>query len=216
MKRIKNKKSKSGFTLLEVLLATVILTIASTMIMKGFIAVMIFANNNKGFARQASINNRMAIHKFMIDYATGNQQDVINAAAGAANHSTITMTVSGAAPAGMTSTLNVATESFTDQGGLTDGAGNPYPMNVDGTEIASTTVASNRYAFFYDFGSAYHCPNDSTHPVRYGYQMIGGSPTNFGFYCFSGCLTPDDESDDCSCYANGTMIARAVAVPTPA
>jgi len=209
MKKIVNKKSKAGFTLLEVLLSTVILVIASTMIMKGFIAVMIFANNNRGFAKQAAANNKAAIQKFMIDYATGNQQDVINAAYGSTNHSTVTMTIAGASPAGMPTDIRVATEAFTEQGGLTDADGNPYPMDIDGTEVSSSTVASNRYAFFYDFGTSYHCPVDAAHVVRYGYQVVGGNPTNFGFYCFQGSITPDDETDDCPNYANGTLIARS-------
>lgn len=209
MKKISTKRSKSGFTLLEVMLATVILTIASTMIMKGFIAVMIFANNNKGFARQSAINNSAAMHQFMVNYATGDQQSVIESAASAATHGDLALVPEPGRYFGFVegTTIHIATDSFTDQGGLTDAEGNPYPMDIDGSEISSTTLASNRYAFFYDFGSIYQCPNGITHPVRYGYQVVGGQPSNPGFYCFEGSLTPGDDeaavADDCYYYANG-------------
>ena len=59
MKRICNR-SKIGFTLLEVLLATAILVIGSTMIMKGFISVMVFARNNRNYAKSAARNSQSA------------------------------------------------------------------------------------------------------------------------------------------------------------
>ena len=69
-----SRRSKSGFTLLEVLLAVVILTIASTMIMKGFVAVMIFGSNNRNFSRYGTENYRQAMSDTIANNATASSQ----------------------------------------------------------------------------------------------------------------------------------------------
>ena len=75
MKKLRSK-SKSGFTLLEVLLATVIMVIASTLIMQGFIAVMVLGANNRSFAKSGDYNYRMAINQALVGHATAaNQMD---------------------------------------------------------------------------------------------------------------------------------------------
>ncbi|MCQ2516500.1 MAG: type II secretion system GspH family protein [Saccharofermentans sp.] len=204
MKKLYSKDSKKGFTLLEVLLATAILVIASTMIMKGFIAIMIFANNNKAFARQGEINYSAAVHKYLVNYATGSQQGTINAINSdtRAQHELMTVRYNGTGT--QYTTIHVASEGFTTQGGLTDVEGDPFPGILVDSPISSSTYASNRYAFFYDFGSTYRCNVDATHPVRYGYVLDAqGKPSNYGFYCFSGADTQDRDSencDDCSNY----------------
>ena len=73
MKKLRGK-SKSGFTLLEVLLATVILVIASTMIMQGFIAVMVLGANNRSFAKSGDYNYRLAINQALVGHATASNQ----------------------------------------------------------------------------------------------------------------------------------------------
>lgn len=187
MKRVSKKFSKTGFTLLEVMLATVILVIASTMIMKGFIAIIIFANNNKGFTQQAEKNYASAMNDYVIKYSTGNQQDTIIDVASNGTSDSISVAVANASVA-LTS-LSVSTQAYTDQGGLTDWDTNLYPSDVVGTPISSATLASNRYTFFYNFAGSHVCSYGLEHPVRYGYVYnttregnVAGF--NFGFYCF--------------------------------
>lgn len=199
--------SKCGFTLLEVMLAVCILIIASTMIMKGFIAVMIFANNNKAFAKKGEDNYRQAMSDFLVVCATGDQANTIsmlNSSDASRNvHSQLNVTVQNCSVT--IPNLYVAPRAFTEQGGLTNVDGNLYPIAVSGTDLSSATTASNRFAFFYDFGDSYHCSNDVNHKVRYGYvynrtREGNDNGYNYGFYCFE---------DGCSNFINGTKINRS-------
>lgn len=56
MKKFSKYKTKKGFTLLEVLLATAILVIISSMLMEGFISAMGFSYNSSVYSRSASYN----------------------------------------------------------------------------------------------------------------------------------------------------------------
>jgi len=56
MKRIVKTNSKRGFTLVEVMLAVAILSIASVMIMEGFLATMSYATNNTVYTRAGASN----------------------------------------------------------------------------------------------------------------------------------------------------------------
>ena len=210
MKKIVNK-SKSGFTLLEVLLAVVILVIASTMIMKGFIAVMIFGRNDRNYAKSGEYNYRRAMNETIIHYATaGNQQtDVIDALQGGVS-STLTadFTDSNHVPSHVEEDdldLVVDVSLYTDP---TSG----FTGSVGGDAIDASTVTTNRYAFFYDYadylGSAamsdghiyrygymflttaqYNALTDATEKAKYR-QVLGpdGTPQGYGlygFYCFN-------------------------------
>ena len=59
MKRFAKNKTKKGFTLLEVLLATAILVIISSMLMEGFISAMGFSYNTSVYSRSASYNSQL-------------------------------------------------------------------------------------------------------------------------------------------------------------
>lgn len=61
MKRFTKIKTKKGFTLLEVLLATAILVIISSMLMQGFITTMGFSYNSSVYARSAAWNSKLCI-----------------------------------------------------------------------------------------------------------------------------------------------------------
>lgn len=63
MKRIRTKKSKKGFTLLEVMLSVAILVIGSTMMLNGFMSTMNYSHNTSVFSRTASTNYSTAIKK---------------------------------------------------------------------------------------------------------------------------------------------------------
>lgn len=63
MKRFSKINSKKGFTLLEVLLATAILVIISSMLMEGFIAAMGFSYNSSVYSRSAAYNSQLCLTK---------------------------------------------------------------------------------------------------------------------------------------------------------
>ncbi len=163
-------KSKSGFTLLEVLLAVVILVIASTMIMKGFIAVMVFSRNDRNYAMSGEYNYRRAMSETIIHYATAaNQQaDVIDPLKGGV-HSTLTATFDPShSPTGVTaSQMNLTV----DLSVYTDPDVN-FTTNVGGDELDQVTSAANRYAFFYDFGDFIGPTNMGSHIYRWGYMFV--------------------------------------------
>lgn len=208
MKKIRTR-SKSGFTLLEVLLAVVILVIASTMIMKGFIAVMIFGRNDRNYAMSGEANYRRAMNETIIHYATAaNQQtDVITPLTGGV-HSTLTANfVPGYTPSGVSASdlnLTVDVSAYT----------NPdisYTQVIGGDDIDPTTSSVNRYAFFYDYGDFIGPTAMGDHIYRYGYMFASTAQYNamdaatkakyrpvygvdgvtisgygmYGFYCFN-------------------------------
>lgn len=55
---MKNKSSKKGFTLLEVMLAIAIMVIASTMILQGFLSTLAYSANTALYARQGGYNQK--------------------------------------------------------------------------------------------------------------------------------------------------------------
>jgi prepilin-type N-terminal cleavage/methylation domain-containing protein len=169
MKKI-STRSKSGFTLLEVLLAVVILTIASTMIMKGFVAVMIFGSNNRNFSRYGTENYRQAMSDTLASNATASSQiDRMNNLAGG-SASVVTATFADGTGATLDNglpTLVVDVSSYSDAApALSDGS---YALgHVQDTEME--TSANNRFAFFYDLAD-YLGPSASAggHIIRWGF-----------------------------------------------
>lgn len=170
MKKI-SRRSKYGFTLLEVLLAVVILTIASTMIMKGFVAVMIFGSNNRNYSRYGTENYRMAMSDTIAKNATANSQfDTLSALSGG-SASEVTLTFADGTGAtldrGHLPTLVVDVASYSNAApALSDGS---YAIGqVQDTESSSS--ANNRFAFFYDL-SDFLGAGAATggHIIRYGF-----------------------------------------------
>jgi prepilin-type N-terminal cleavage/methylation domain-containing protein len=166
MKRI-IKLSKSGFTLLEVLLATVIMVIASTMIMQGFIAVMIMANNNSRFSKSGEDNYRRALSETIINNASSrSQQDVITRL----NDGEYSLLASSNANV---PDLYVQVDSYSDPTAplFNDAELGNHSYSVDGDVIDASTSVNNRFAFFYDFGDFMNLANDSGHIMRWGYMF---------------------------------------------
>lgn len=174
MKKL-GRKSKSGFTLLEVLLAVVILCIASTMIMKGFVTVMIFGRNNRNYNKSGAANYEAAMHEIatnaMAENWMDNQARIQSESGGA--YSSLTLNYEGGYAAAATlPTIPVYVSSYSDGDPVYSAeAGNAYV--IDGQEIDSTTTANNRFSFFYDF---YDFVGGTTgdHIIRWGFVFNPG------------------------------------------
>ena len=185
------KTSKRGFTLLEVLLAVVILTIASTMIMNGFIATMTFANNNKRYARIGEMNASRASQNIM-HYATNSTQMATM------NELTATFAGGTGAPGVDLNKLNLCVDvsAFVDPSAT-------MSFQVDGEELEQPTLVVNRFSFFYDLGD-YLGPNavNGGHIIRWGYVMSpqrpSGSEASYLNGCdsfYNACLYTDRDGD---------------------
>ena len=180
MKRIKGK-SKSGFTLLEVVLATAIMAIASTMIMQGFITVMVLGANNRNMAKSGDNNYRMAMNQALIGHATAeNQLDDLENGYVANKSSTLDATfIAGGAGEAEDLNLVVEVSAFSNPDSI-------YSYSGRAGEVDNfTSVADNRFAFFYDFGD--YLGSDSDCIIRYGF-IIQNNDVNdrvYGWYCFN-------------------------------
>ena len=211
MKKVRNK-SKAGFTLLEVLLAVVILVIASTMIMKGFIAVMIFGRNDRNYAKSGEDNYRRAMNETIIHNATAvNQETDVIAPLTGGVHSTLAASFDDLnhVPTGITANqmnLTVDVSVYTDPNvNIT--------TNVGGDDLDALTSTNNRYAFFYDFGDFIGPTTMDDHIYRWGYMFVAKNDYNsrvhvgyvpvyavdgttvvgyglYGFYCFNALHDP--------------------------
>ena len=204
-----SKSSKSGFTLLEVLLATAILVIASTMIMKGFIAVMIYSRNNLSLAKSGSKNYVRAMHDTLVKYSVNgnNQQEVIEdlangdysvlslSYADSANYSAYSgessgdegdsVYAEGYSPVDLTNlNLFVDVSTYYDTSASAFSSDGGY--NLGGESVDTISVANNRFSFFYDFGDYIGVSQLGDHVIRYGYMVDdAGNPIEYGFYCFN-------------------------------
>ena len=167
------KTNKKGFTLLEVLLATVILVIASTMIMNGFISVMIFGANNKGYAKSGEANYRLAMAN-VSHYATNTtQMDTISELTDN-RYSTVTASFASGTPAGVSaSDLNLVVDvtAYVDPNvGVRRSDGSAF--SVGGDELDANTVVNNRFSFFYDFGDYIGADLETAgHIMRWGFTI---------------------------------------------
>lgn len=207
MKKLRGK-SKSGFTLLEVLLATVIMVIASTMIMQGFIAVMVLGANNRSFAKSGDYNYRLAINEALVGHATASNQITDITSMDDDTFGTVSATVVSGSPENFEANrdlgLIIDINAYTNSD-----AGMTY--NVGGDEIDNGSVANNRYAFFYDFGDFIN--TEGGHVIRWGFTLDPSNPTvshgnytdpiydnrghvvaygRYGWYCFNSAHTGED------------------------
>ena len=183
--RVVVKSSKAGFTLLEVLLATVILVIASTMIMQGFIAVMVLGANTRSYAKSGENNYRLALNEAVVQHATAsNQNDDMNSLT-TGSYSTITAASINPPATGVTVndvSLIVDLHSYSNNSAI-------YTTNVDAQAVDSDAIANNRFAFFYDFPDFMSRSNGagSPHVMRWGYTIdasdgFSHAGTNHGDY----------------------------------
>ena len=179
--------SKRGFTLLEVLLATVILVIASTMIMKGFVSVMVFARNNRNYTKSGQLNASIAVNDDLSRYATAsNQMDTIAALSDNHNKHAVSLNYDSTNYAGYVGaatlpTLYVDIQTFANPQTPVFNSASGNTLNYDGQEIDSSTVSNNRFAFFYDFGD-YIGVYTGGHIYRWGYMLSNIKPTNHAGY----------------------------------
>lgn len=193
MKRIIKRSSKKGFTLLEVLLATVIMSIVSMMIMQGFLATMNFAHNNLIYSQSGSKNYGKCV-AFISSNVNRSLQDRIFDFTTKSTSVTTFSPASGGTSIG--STIKIKTVDYEENGVIT-----PHE-NVAGkvtTEFNENNVVNHhRHAFFYQPILA-KCPADtgstSTHIVRYCYVPASGS---YGWYCTSSGCTYAEASNPIS------------------
>lgn len=154
MKKLFKRQSKRGFTLLEVMLATVIMTIVSVMIMKGFLSTLNYAHNNNVYNKMGAKNyaDALGVIGQMVSYGgkNGDLQGRIDALR--ANTSTSRIST-GTVVNGHSIEFDVKVFEFDDVGNI----------NIAGG--ADTSVVSHRHSFFYQPGRT--CPVDETHKVRY-------------------------------------------------
>lgn len=239
MKKFTNK-SKSGFTLLEVLLAVAILVMASTMIMKGFITVMIIANNNGRYAKSGEDNYRRAMSETIARFATAaNQQTDVMDTLGS-NSTSLTMTAAfdpSHTPEGMTAdalNLTVDVSAYADTTApVFSSTGDNGEYSINGEAIEASTIVNNRFAFFYDYG-AYVNSTCGSHPdciIRWGYTIQDAVPDGhsgscianpngngylvYGWYCFNREHVIHSESGDVPDTCRTTPYAYGV-IPTGA
>ena len=167
--RVVLKSSKAGFTLLEVLLATVILVIASTMIMQGFIAVMVLGANTRSYAKSGENNYRLALNEAVLQHATAENQieDMNSMTAGSYSVISATSINPPAAAVDVDDvSLVVDLHAYTNSSAI-------YSTNVDGDSIDSEAIANNRFAFFYDLPDLMSRSADegSPHVMRWGFTI---------------------------------------------
>ena len=168
MRKIRHH-SKSGFTLLEVILAVVILAIASTMIMKGFIAVMVYGKNNNLYAKSGAENYRAALNLTIAKYANNpSQADTMSDLGGNGNAHVLTAafdpsyTATGVNIDDMAMVVDLQSYS----GGAMINLENVYT----GTYDDGNTSTFNRFAFFYDFADYIGASNlTGDHIIRWGF-----------------------------------------------
>ena len=210
MRKLRNQ-NKSGFTLLEVMLAVAILAIASTMIMKGFISVMIISNNNNRFSKSGEDNYRRAMHDTLIRYATaGDQQsDVIDVLGSNSTSVTLEAHFNGSyVPNNIEEeqlALCVDVSAYVDESAplFNEADRNAYTVAGDSEALDSSTVVNNRFAFFYDFGQYLSGigAGSGGHIYRWGYVVSSDMPEGhenscienpagdgylvYGWYCFN-------------------------------
>ena len=187
MKKL-GRKSKSGFTLLEVLLAVVILCIVSTMIMKGFVTVMIFGRNNRNYNKSGAANYEAAMHEIATN-AMANNWMVNQERLSGDGYTSLSLSYGGGHGSSVDLsglTIPVQVSSFSDGGPVFSAdEGNAYV--IDGEEIDSSTTANNRFAFFYDFNDFMGVSGD--HIIRYGFvfnpgdRMTSNPPYDVPVYC---------------------------------
>lgn len=176
MKRIFKHTSKRGFTLLEVMLATAIMTILSVMIMKGFLSTMNYAHNNNIYNKMGAKNYKSALNKVttMVSYGKGEGlQNRINALKSEGTADTINLNFAIGGGGVSSRTMSIRRWEFDDNTGVN-------VASIVTTEFNEGSSVSHRHSFFFQ-PLRPSCPNDSAHRVRYCVIPDGSSPN--GWYC---------------------------------
>lgn len=147
-------KSKSGFTLLEVLLAVAILVTASAMIMHGFLSTLEYANNTSVY-RRAGDANREEMNNVLMEAETRSNvahQD---------GPFELSSTVSFSPEVGNLLVLRYAHHISTDLSGI-----NQYNTGYNESMVASV----NREVITYSPRSCQHCGRVDTMRLEEHYE----------------------------------------------
>ncbi len=205
MKRLYKIRSKKGFTLVEVMLATAIMAMASMMIMNGFIALMNFASNSSVYSRVGASNYGRAAEKlseFSTDAIDDHEsrythlQDELDD-----NGQSRSFKIGATSALGSSRTINTVAWHMGWEGFLAGHAAGTisYDTNVVSgatgmNEYDETYLAvSNRTSFFY-IPTRNHCPScDKYGTIRYGH--FGNGPD--AWYC---------TNEDCDYHKTHTAI----------
>lgn len=188
MKRFFKRSNKRGFTLLEVMLATAIMTICSTMIMKGFLSTMNYAHNNNVYNKMGAKNYDSAMAKVtkMVAYGDGSGlQNRINdlKSSGTKGSVKLKVTAGGAGSGVDGKELVVKNWEFNDNTGVN------INSTVGGTYAEGASAVSHRHSFFFQ-PTIVGCPANANHKVRY--CVVAADTTKNGWYCReAGCTYTD-------------------------
>ena len=137
---MKVKSNKKGFTLLEVMLATAILLIASTMVMQGFLSTMTYSYNSAVYAKDGAKNNAK-VTKDLADVAVAKD---VSGPSGGEN----LVLKFGTEESSKTAKFSVLSWSSTDHSG----------QDIKAAYAENGSSVSNRYALTYTLPAAYKCP----------------------------------------------------------
>ena len=204
MKRFNKKNSKKGFTLVEVMLAVVILVTSSTMIMQGFITTMNCSRNSTIYSRVGSQNYATLISKISAfsQMKPAQREQLIQKSQNGV------LSFSGAS---YTTGINIW--AITSNGtGEVNVAGSSSVAGATEADMGAASI-DNRYAFFYvdsDGAGRFSCDRDGLkdgtnpdgtdhiHHSMFRYCYIAGSTNtnwkNPAYRCIS--ELPGYTSDD--------------------
>ena len=154
MKKI--KANKKGFTLLEVMLATVILLISSLMMFQGFMSTITFSTNTALYAKAGGANTQSA-------YAKVVEKRGVKDIGGSATK----MEVAGS---GYDFTIFVNTWRY---------AGGTAGFSAYGYSEPVSAVSTSRGVVTYKQTMNKQCPNDPTHAVA----RDANDGTAYRYYC---------------------------------
>ena len=186
MKRFFKKSNKRGFTLLEVMLATCIMTIVSVMLMKGFLSTMNYAHNNNVYSKMGAKNYDDALGQVttMVGYGKGDglQKRIDELKTVKTEGKMNVNIVKGGAGVG-TISLTVKEWEYSDNTGINIGDTVKGPF-------AEASSVSHRHSFFYQ-PTIVKCGAEGgdTHKIRY--CIVPADSKKNGWYC----RTPD--CDNC-------------------
>lgn len=193
MKRFFKRKNKRGFTLLEVMLATCIMTICSTMIMKGFMSTMNYAHNNNVYNKMGAKNYNSAMSKVtkMVGYGDGDglqkridELKTNGGAGGVKEELELSIRAGGAGSDVNGKKLVVKHWEFNDNTGIN------LSDKVKGTYAEGASAVSHRHSFFFQ-PTIVKCPIDDKHKVRY--CVVQADATKNGWYCRESSCTYKDK-----------------------
>lgn len=131
------KMNKAAFTLLEVMLATAILVIASTMIMQGFMSTLAYSANTAIFAKDGADNSKEAYSNI------SSKAGKIEVASGSSS----TLSVAGGSKA---YNISVSTWKAADH--------STYDLVNGHKEGSASANTANRYAVTYSLPLDMECP----------------------------------------------------------